>query len=417
MPKKTKPNSSVSTEIRQFKKSNEIISPRVARGGTLSLLGRKIFNVLLYHMQVQGQPGVGAPSDDPLYSSLYWLPLNVVAKDAAFNSEDTGLLKETLLKLQDIKIITDNNEGFSSDVLVASVKIIPGKAGRKTMLGWGMHATTEFILRNPEFYTRLSLYYLTRLRTTSGIALYENCKRYASNPSKLTRREKWEWWYDVLSGNPINQVKPEYKYFKRDILKSAIKEVNNTDIFVELIEHKNGRKVEALQFKIERQDVVSDKTTEETVLNISIVAQLEKLGISIKEAKVFIENNEESFLVKTIQLVEKRANDLSLPPLSSVPAFFKSALKKRYIDTVVDTQINNKKTEGVLIDIPIEVEINPIREAMRIKLEQMNEVEVKELLDSFIDENPHFVGYARKSPKGKMINTALIDYLVKKNTK
>jgi hypothetical protein len=72
-------------------------------------------------MQRLESPGVGSPDGDVSYKSLYWLPLTDLAKDSAFNSEDTGLLKETLLKLQDIKIITDDDKGFSSDVLVASV--------------------------------------------------------------------------------------------------------------------------------------------------------------------------------------------------------------------------------------------------------------------------------------------------------
>lgn len=191
---------------KEFRKANQIIAPRVARGGTLSLLGRKVFNVLLYHTQRLGEPGIGAPAGDPVYQTLYWLPLAELSRDAAFNSEDTQLLKETLVKLQDIKITTDDDaRGFSSDVLVASVKIVPGRRGTRTMVGWGLHAATEAILKNPEFYTRLSIYYLTSLRTTAGIALYENAKRYATNPSQLSRREAWEWWHDVLTGLPMGR--------------------------------------------------------------------------------------------------------------------------------------------------------------------------------------------------------------------
>ena len=148
----------VPTTEQEFRKANEIISPRVARGGTLSLLGRKVINVLLYHTQRQGVPGVGAPEGDPVFKTLYWLPLAELSRDSSFNSEDTALLKDTLLKLQDIKIITDDSSGFSSDVLIASVKILPSKRGGRTMIGWGLHPATEAILRSPEFYTKLSFH-------------------------------------------------------------------------------------------------------------------------------------------------------------------------------------------------------------------------------------------------------------------
>ena len=64
---------------REFRKANEIIAPRVTRGGTLSLLARKIFNVILYHTQRLGVPGANAPSDDPAYREFYWLPLGELA--------------------------------------------------------------------------------------------------------------------------------------------------------------------------------------------------------------------------------------------------------------------------------------------------------------------------------------------------
>ena len=69
----------ISANHQEFRKANEIIAPRVARGGTLSLLGRKVFNVLLYHTQRLGVPEFGAPEGDFVYRTLYWLPLSDLA--------------------------------------------------------------------------------------------------------------------------------------------------------------------------------------------------------------------------------------------------------------------------------------------------------------------------------------------------
>ena len=76
----------------EIRKANQVIAPRVTRGGILTLLSRKVFNVLLYHTQRQKIPGAGAPEGDDVYSSLYWLPLSELARDARYGSGDMELL-------------------------------------------------------------------------------------------------------------------------------------------------------------------------------------------------------------------------------------------------------------------------------------------------------------------------------------
>lgn len=415
MAKKKKDSGAPVTDILEFRKANEIIAPRVARGGTLSLLGRKVFNVLLYHMQRLERPGVGAPDGDPSYDCLYWLPLSDLAKDSAFNSEDTGLIKDTLIKLQDIKIITDDSNGFSSDVLVASVKIVPGKRGKKTMIGWGVHPATEAILRNPAFYTRLSIYYLTSLRTTSGMALYENCKRYATNPSKVTRKEPWEWWHDVLTGQPIGNEKPEFKYFKRDILKPAIAEVNTTDIRVELVEHKNGRKVAELQFKVQIVAQKSLKFPPTVIIDAKLTSKIIALGFSKKEAEDIFASNDEIFLKETIELVVTRSLDNKLSKLENPAAFFRTALRGRYAD-------QKKQKPSIAIPPVVKLDedksiahsvVNKKRTEVIHRLDSMTTNEKNDLLADFMKKNSSLASFAKASPESRIVHEALIDWLIR----
>jgi hypothetical protein len=412
MVQKKSDTSVVPLKHQEFRKANEVIAPRVARGGTLSLLGRKIFNVLLYHMQRLESPGVGSPDDDISYKSLYWLPLSDLAKDSAFNSEDTGLLKETLLKLQDIKIITDDEKGFSSDVLVASVKIVPGKRGQKTMLGWGMHPATEAILRSPVFYTRLSIHYLTSLRTTAGMALYENCKRYATNPSKLTRRESWSWWFDVLTGQPVGHEKPQFKYFKRDVLKPAIAEVNTTDIRVELIEHKNGRKVEELQFRIEikAQDVL--EFPPQAIIDTLLISRITSLGILQREAEDIYTTNEESFLKATLDLVDAREKAKNLPVLVNSAAFFRTALRGKYVQgkkILTNVSVVKKPT---LSEQPENNAANKARKEMRKQVDTLSFEDKKVLLLRYSESNPSLAYYATKVPTSRIVREALVEWML-----
>ncbi|SDH73565.1 replication initiation protein [Propionivibrio dicarboxylicus] len=400
---------------KEFKKANEIIAPRVARGGSLSLLGRKVFNVLLYHTQRLGAPGDLAPEGAEVFKSLYWLPLSELAKDAAFNSDDAALLKDTLLKLQDIKIITDSTKGFSSDVLVASVKIIPGERKRPTMVGWGLHPATEEILRSPEFFTRLSLYYLTSLKTNAGAALYENCKRYATNPSHLTRREPWEWWHEVLTGTPIATEKPEYKYFKRDTLKPALAEIETTDIQVEMVEHKNGRRVTDLQFKVFLRAQGSLELPPPPVIDTALIKRIVDIGIYPKEAEDLFAKHDEQFLVKTLDLVSARARDSSLSPITSIAAFFRTAVKRRYADakqagTRPQTDIETK--QALQIDSPASNEKREKIDAALKWFDDHAEDERQRVFSSFVSQTPFIRAHAAKSKKSPMVRQALGVWLI-----
>lgn len=407
---------------KEFKKANEVIATRVARGGAFTLLSRKVFNALLYHTQRLGSPGEGAPEGPEVFKTLYWLPLHELSKDTAFNSEDVAVLKETLLKLQDIKIITDDSSGFSSDVLVASIKIIPGERRKPTMVGWGLHPATEAILRSPEVYTRLSLYYLTSLSSTAGAALYEICKRYSTNPSALTRREPWEWWYEVLTGNPVGGEKPEYKYFKRDTLNVALKAVATTDVEVELIEHKVGRRIAELQFKVGRKAQSALELPPPPVIDSTLIKRIVALGMHSREAEDIFASTEDEFLRKTLDLVERRIQDTKQPAIASPGAYFRTALRDRYADaTLVKPPrklISSNAPKPADQDSILEKEqAKLIREDALDQFDAMPLDEQDRLFADFLREHPALVSHARKSKRAKIVRQALATWILVAHSK
>lgn len=377
---------------REFRKANEIIAPRVMRGGTLSLLARKIFNVLLYHTQRLGVPGANAPNDDPGYREFYWLPLGELAKDTAFDSEDTKVLKESMLKLQDIKVVIDDAKGFASDVLIPKIRVIPDRRGKATMVGWTIDSTTEKTLLRPEFYTRLSIYYLTSLRTTAGISLYENAKRYATNPSRLTARETWEWWHDVLTGLPMTHEKPEYKYFKRDVLKPAVDEVNTTDIRVELIEHKTGRRITHLQFQIERAAQGALELPPPPVIDTKTIDRIRELGINPREAEDIFASHDDRLVRDTLDWVRDRVASTTMPRVESSAALFRAALRGRYAESKSAPKKALKAPEPPSGESPTDggkviVDDEPDLAANRVmgKFETLPPVDRARLLERFVE--------------------------------
>jgi hypothetical protein len=69
-----KTSSGGSTELKEFRKTNEAIGLRVSEG-RLSLLSRKIFNVMVYHAQRIRHKGENAPIDTEAAKNYYWIPL------------------------------------------------------------------------------------------------------------------------------------------------------------------------------------------------------------------------------------------------------------------------------------------------------------------------------------------------------
>jgi hypothetical protein len=109
--------------LREFRKTNEAIGLRVSEG-RLSLLSRKVFNILVLNAQQIGEPGKNAPINSEAAAKYYWIPLSDVARDASFNSNDTELLKASIEELQNVRVYMEDDIQWTSERLLSSVKLI-----------------------------------------------------------------------------------------------------------------------------------------------------------------------------------------------------------------------------------------------------------------------------------------------------
>ena len=171
-----------------------------------------------------------------------------------FDSHDQALIKKHLRAMVSTTVEWQSpttGEGSSWNVsgLLAHAKL--SKEGGQVWVEWSYAVNLKQELLEPTVIARLRLEVISQLRSHAGVALYEICTRYKD--IGRTARQAWRWWYPVLSGNPPSEksAKLEYRIFKRDTLKPAIAEVNAiTDIDVELVEHKQGRFISEIQFRI-----------------------------------------------------------------------------------------------------------------------------------------------------------------------
>jgi hypothetical protein len=224
--------------------------------------------------------------------------------------------------------------------LIADAEILEDPATRRVWVEFSFAPKIKKKLLDPVQYARLSLQFQSQLRSSAGLALYEICVRYLTNPSHLTMRETWEWWRPILSGTPDteagDEAKREYKYFKRDYLRPAIAEVNAvTNIFVELIEHREGRRVAEIQFRVtERKQPMLALDEHPNVFDSTLVDRMVKIGIPLKDAQTLYADSEENRIRSALQMTEQRMRSTSLPPVRSAAALFKDALKKGYAPQV-----------------------------------------------------------------------------------
>lgn len=328
----------IEPEPKEFRKANSAVSVRVKSGPTLSMMGRRLFNVMLYHAQTMGAPGVNAPEPRgacPNPKDYYWIPLPDIAHDAAWGSKDHKLVISTLQQLQTTLVESDDPSGlFSSVQLVGSVHLLKGSGRRPSMIGWEFPRSTRDILSNPDFYTKLSIFHLTSLQTTGGAALYEIAKRYLTNVGGKTCKNHWHWWHDTLTGRQIGSVQyPEYRYFKRDVLTPAIEEVNRTDINVVLNETRVGRLVTDLQFIVSLAQQTSLELPPGPVIDSALLERVCALGFTERQACEVLGATADAYLRSTLELVEERLADKSLEPLKSPVAFMRKALKDDYVSS------------------------------------------------------------------------------------
>ena len=317
---------SPSAEEQSIAKANEAIAIRPKRG-RLTLLSRRIYNALLFHSQRQGV-------DEPVYR----LALSELIGDARFNSNNTELLKSHLRDMQATTIEWSTSSStlkrWVSSQLLGTVTIEEGGRGRPCTVTWSYPDEIKERLVKPHQYTRVLLEMSSQMRSYSAAVLYEIGARYVTSPGRLSMREDVVWWAAVLTGrSDIKEV--DYRFLKRDVITKAIKEIDAlcNDFGLELIEHKRGRKIEEIQFRVvpKMQQRLDDlDAPNRNIFDLALIGRLIALGIKQDVAQDLYATTDEGQLRMTLDHIDLRMRSTVLPALKSPAAFFKDALKKGY---------------------------------------------------------------------------------------
>ncbi len=250
------------------------------------MLARRLYNVLLYLAQEQGWQ-----------RDVYQAQLCDVMGKAQISSHDLEPIKNHLRSLNSTQVewhSPGSNEIQRWDVsnLIGHASVIEQGKGRHTLVEWSFPPNIKKELLDPERFAQISLRMQSALRTHAGLALFEICARYVNNPGGLTARHHWTWWRAVLTGTPdaeAGDTYRQYKYFKRDVIKRALAEVDSvTDLRLELVEHRLGKLIDDIQFRVLTHPQIKLPLSRQPEYDLSLVTEAMALGIGQPEAEVMV---------------------------------------------------------------------------------------------------------------------------------
>jgi Initiator Replication protein len=305
----------------------------------------------------------------------------------------------------------------------------PGR-GSPCSIQWTYPDAIRQRLVRPSQYTKVLLEVSSRMRSYAAAVLYELGARYLTSPSRLTMREDVIWWASVLTGrSDITTV--DYRILRRDTVKKALAELDalNDEFRMEVIEHKRGRKVEELQFRVvvkAQPDLRGLEQSARNVFDLKLVERIEALGFKRPEAEDLYATTDEGAIRAALEHVEARQKNSAVAPLGSPAAYFKDALKKGYAGSAPSSDAATAERQAVKAAPPsMEERLQQLRDdwyaqratRARERFAQLPDLEQARLIQRFEDEQlPEIAGpiakmWRRDGMKGRVAASAFYRWL------
>ncbi|WP_198321080.1 replication initiation protein [Azohydromonas aeria] len=311
----------------ELRKPHEMIV-MVPRSRRVTLTGRRLYNALLQVSQSRLQAMATMPAADYMFEA----PLPALLRTTGSSGEDRTAAKRYLREMRGLEVDWESTapgdglkwRGFSMLSEVA-IEVRNGE----NWVSWSYPPTIMSALREPARWARIDLDLLAKLGSYAAVALYEICARYRDNPSGVTSRKPVNWWADALSQAPGGAERREWRKFKNERVKPAVEEINSeTDIEIELIEHKLGRAVSEVQFAVRRKrGLPRARALAEGPVDAGLVLRAESLGI--REAKLdgLIKEFGETRVREQLDVLERRSVNRKLRGVEHAYAYLRSLLR------------------------------------------------------------------------------------------
>jgi len=146
----------------------------------ISILARKVYNVMMHYAQLQGMD-----------AQIYRVRLRDVIHGIDFNSNNTEVLKEHLRQMVTTKVEWQSptkGEGarWGVSALIAHAEL--SNDGGEVFMEWSYAPNIKQAILDPQRFARISLSFQAALKSMAALVLYEICSRYVDNPGGVTAR-------------------------------------------------------------------------------------------------------------------------------------------------------------------------------------------------------------------------------------
>lgn len=308
-----------------------VMMPAAGSGKSLSLIGRRLYRVLLAVSQVELK-GVM-----PLADHTFEAPLHQLLSYSASGGEERSVAKKYFKEMQEFAVdweSTAPGDGvkWMGLNMLSQAKVMMRNG--QTWVSWAFPPEIMAMVVDPDRYAVWNLRVTSQLSTYCALALYEICARYRDNPSGVTSRKPCDWWIDALSGSAPAEGKKrrEWRKFKLEKINRAVEEISTeTDLEIELIEHRNGgRAVEEIQFVVRKKLKLQQLTTTVTI-DANLMLQAERLGIGEKAAELLFRQYGEALFKDKLDMLGARLQNPTLTPVNNPFAWLSGVLKNAHL--------------------------------------------------------------------------------------
>lgn len=363
---------------------NQVIkaSPAIQIQGKMTHLQRRAWNILLANAYNE------LPDKD-----IHSVGVAELASKLGYESNDLDYLKETLEALGACQVKwnllnKDKKEKWGFANLLASADIENG------ICTYSFAAHLRPKLHNPRIYTKLNLRLQNQFKGQYALILWEVCFDYfdTDRGQGETPFIPLEIFKELMGLDETDY--PVFKVLSRDVIKSAIKEINAlTDYHVE-VEHKRiGRKVAELKFYITR---VKHLPVQE-----SLFPDIENLPpVAIELVQAHVDRKRALHIAKKAW---EFVNPTKLPPADAYPDFlayvaekiemsFSAADVKNRGGYVIEAIRENYQDERVRKERELRAERT--REKALEDLEEIFSLKRKNILRQVIQADPTLISKA-----------------------
>lgn len=306
----------------------------------LTVTGRKAYDVMLWVAQRQTAAADGGYTS-PVSAILRGYGSNTKASDRVQRYIEqmvqTTVVWRPLSASEQGSLLFEGFEPGQGGAVTDEARTFPLLAearlfmrGGEAWVTWYYPPSIKEQLVSPERWAQIELNSIARLSTYTAVALYEICARYKDSPGGLTSRHEPEFWTRVLREG--GGIKPrEFRKFKNELLMPAIAEINEqTEIAIELIEHRAQTVLQSVQFKVARRSRPVNHVPDPA--DVTAVMRAAKLGVREADLDALTAKFGTDRLMQGMALMEAHLADPKSGRVLNPAAYLKTVLANRFAD-------------------------------------------------------------------------------------